>query len=87
MNPLMHMMMNQTAGRPPVQAQPRNIMAMALAAAMSGQTPQQFLSSLPEFQGVNLNNIQGTAQQLCQQRGIDYNTAINQVKSNLNTKR
>lgn len=77
MNPILQMMMaNQ---RPNGQ----NMMMRAMTAMMSGQTPQQFLRSLPELNGMDLNNIQNTAQQLCQNKGINYEQAKAQISNQL----
>lgn len=87
MNPIMQMLQQSGAPVQPAKVTQQNIMQMALAAAMSGQTPQQFLSTLPQFAGMDLSNIQGMAQSLCRSKGIDYNAAMKQVSDSVNTKR
>ncbi|MBR4406094.1 MAG: hypothetical protein IKT30_06945 [Bacteroidaceae bacterium] len=62
-----------------------NIMMQAFGAMMRGETPQQFLQNLarsnPALQGVDLNNLQQTAQQLCNEKGVDMNAKIEEIKS------
>ena len=58
-----------------------NIMMRAFGAMMSGKTPQQFLQSLPELQGLNLNNLEQTARDLCAKNGIDMNQKIEEIKT------
>ena len=72
--------MNSTMGN-------NNMMMKAMSAMMSGQNPRQFLSELakndPRLQGMDFNNLQQTAQNLCNQRGVNMNDAINQIKSGI----
>ena len=62
-----------------------NIMMQAFGAMMRGETPQQFLQGLaqtnPALKGMDLNNLQQTAQQLCNEKGIDMNAKIEEVKA------
>ena len=64
-----------------------NVMMRAFQAAMSGQNPRQFLSDLaksdPRLQGMDFSNLQATAQNLCNQKGVDMNEAMNKLKSNM----
>ena len=59
----------------------------AVGAMMRGESPKQFLQNLaqnnPQLQGLDLNNLQQTAQQVCNQNGIDMNAKINEIKSQL----
>ena len=59
--------------------QTNNIMMQAVGAMMRGESPQSFLQNLaktmPELQGLDLNNINSTAEKLYQDRGQDINTA------------
>lgn len=58
-------------------------MMQAFAAMSSGQTPQQFLKGLagnvPQLQGLDLDNIQNTADMLCKKNGRD----VNQLRSEI----
>ena len=60
-----------------------NIMMQAVGAMMRGESPQAFMQNLaksnPQLQGLDLNNLNQTAEQLYQQTGQD----INAVKSKI----
>jgi hypothetical protein len=59
-------------------------MMQAIGAMMRGESPQAFMQNLaksnPQLQGLDLNNLNQTAEQLYQQNGQD----INAVKSKIN---
>ena len=61
-----------------------NIMMQAIGAMMRGESPQAFMQNIaknnPQLQGLDLNNLNQTAEQLYQQNGQD----INAVKSKIN---
>ena len=83
MNPIMNMLnMNMGANG----AQGRNIMARAMSAMMSGKSPQEFLKSIPQLNGMDFSNIQGTAQKLCQEKGVNYEEAKNVISSQIGMK-
>lgn len=52
-----------------------NILMQAVGAAMRGESARDFMARLanerPELKQINLADLQGSAQQLCQQKGID----------------
>ena len=52
-----------------------NILLQAVGAAMRGESAQDFMTRLanerPELKQINLADLQGSAQALCQQKGID----------------
>lgn len=58
-----------------------NILMQAIGAAMRGESPQQFMQNLaqshPELKQYDLSNLPQTAQQVCQQKGVDMQSAIN----------
>ena len=64
-----------------------NIMMQAFGAMMRGETPQQFLRGLaqnnPALKGMDLNNLQQTAQQLCNDNGVDMNAKIEEIKAQI----
>lgn len=66
-NPLMGILSNFAGGN--------NIMMQAAGAFLRGESPKDFLMNLaktnPALQGLDLNDINGTAHRLCQERGID----------------
>ncbi|MBP5461202.1 MAG: hypothetical protein J6Y20_03660 [Lachnospiraceae bacterium] len=51
------------------------IIMQAVGAALRGESPQAFMKRLanqhPQLKRMNLDDLQGTAQQLCQQHGVD----------------
>ena len=64
-----------------------NIMMQAMGAMMRGESPRQFLSNLaqnnPQLKGLNLDNLEQTAQQVCNDKGIDMNSKIKELESSL----
>lgn len=52
-----------------------NLMLQAVGAMMRGESPQAFLKNLansnPALRGLDLTDINGTAQKLCRERGVD----------------
>ena len=54
-----------------------NLMLQAFGAMMRGESPQMFLQTLartnPALQGLDLTNINATAQKVCQEHGVDAN--------------
>ena len=46
---------------------------------LRGETPQQFMQNLartnPQLQGLDLSNLDKTAEELCKKHGEDYNAA------------
>ena len=59
------------------------ILMQAIGAAMRGESPQAFMKRLanqhPQLKRMNLDDLQGTAQQLCQQNGVDANELAKQL--------
>ena len=59
------------------------ILLQAVGAAMRGESAQDFMSRLanerPELRQVNLNDLQGSAQKLCQQQGIDASQLASKI--------
>lgn len=68
--------------QPQNQSQP-NLLFMALGAAMRGEDPKIFMSNLaqqhPLLRQYDLNDLQATAQQVCQQNNVNIQDAINQI--------
>ena len=62
-----------------------NIMLQAMGAMMRGESPRQFLSSLaqnnPQLQGLNLDNLQQTAEKVCKDNNVDMNSKMKEIKS------
>lgn len=72
MNPLLKML---GGGGGNVFAQ---IAMQAVGAYMRGDTPENFLRGLastrPELKGLDLNDLEGSARKLAQQKGVDFET-------------
>lgn len=66
--------------------QNRNIMMLAMQAMMSGKSPQEFLKSIPELSGMDLSNIQGTAEKLCKEKGVNIEDAKKMISSQFGMK-
>ena len=64
-----------------------SIMLRAVGAMMRGESPRDFLQALansrPELRGIDLNDINGSAERLCRERGVDANKLAEQIKQNL----
>ena len=62
-----------------------SILMQAVGAAMRGESPQAFMKRLanqhPQLKKMNLDDLQGTAQQLCQQQGVNPNDLAQQLDS------
>lgn len=60
-----------------------NILLQAVGAAMRGESAQDFMTRLanerPELRQINLGDLQGSAQQLCRQNGIDPNDLAQKI--------
>ena len=61
-----------------------NIMMQAMGAMMRGENPQMFLQGLaknhPALHGMDFNNLKATAQNLCNQKGVDMNEMTEKIK-------
>ena len=64
------------------------ILMQAVGAAMRGESPQQFMKKLanqhPQLKKMNLDDLMGSAQQLCQQNGVDVNEVKQQLDNAIN---
>lgn len=64
-----------------------NLMLQAFGAMMRGESPQSFMQNLantnPALRGIDLNDINGSAQRLCRERGIDADKLANEIKQSL----
>lgn len=60
-----------------------SILMQAMGAAMRGESPQAFMQQLaqqhPQLRQYDLSNLQNTAQQVCQQNGVDMQDAISKI--------
>ena len=64
-----------------------SVMMQAVGAMIRGESPQQFLQNLaktnPQLQGLDLNNPEAAAQQLCEKNGEDYNAAKASIRDKI----
>lgn len=64
-----------------------NLMMQAFGAMMRGESPQAFMQKLannnPALRGIDLNDINGSAQKLCRERGIDADKLAADIKQSL----
>jgi hypothetical protein len=64
-----------------------NIFMKAVGAMMRGESPQAFMQSLaktnPSLGGIDLSNLNGEAERICRERGIDPNKLTEQVKATI----
>ena len=81
MNPIMQMLTGNSNGT--------NMMLKAFGAMMRGESPTDFLKNLakttPQLQGLDLDNLEGTAKDLCSQRNVDMNTLKTQIEEFANS--
>ena len=61
-----------------------SILMQAVGAAMRGESPEVFMQNLartnPQLRGLDLNNLEQTAQNLAQQKGVDEKALTEKVK-------
>lgn len=66
-----------------------NMMMQALGAMMRGESPQAFLKNLastnPQLQGLNLDDLQGTAQELCRKNNVDMDQLADKIREFANS--
>lgn len=76
MNPLMMMGNN-------------NMMMQAMGAMMRGENPRTFLKNLansnPQLQGLDLDNLQSTAQALCDKNNVNMNELADKIRGFANS--
>ena len=64
-----------------------NLFFQAVGAMMRGESPQDFMRNLansrPELKGIDLNDINGAAHKLCQERGIDEVKLTEEIKQSV----
>ena len=64
-----------------------SIMMQAVGAFMRGEDPKSFMMNLartnPALQGLDLNNINATAQKVCQDHGVDPNKLTAEIKQKI----
>ena len=65
------------------------MMMQAMGAMMRGESPQAFLKNLantnPQLQGLDLDNLEGTAQALCQKNNVNMNELAEKIRGFANS--
>ena len=66
-----------------------NMMMQAMGAMMRGEDPRTFLKNLansnPQLQGMNLDDLQGTAKSLCEKNNINMNELSDKIREFANS--
>ena len=66
-----------------------NMMMKAMGAMMRGEDPRTFIKNLantnPQLQGLDLNDLQGTAKALCEKNNIDMGQLSDQIREFANS--
>ena len=61
-----------------------NVMMQALGAMMRGESPADFLKNLagsnPQLQGLNLDDLEGTAKALCDKNNVNMDELADKIK-------
>lgn len=69
-------LMNMLGGNP--------MMMQAMGAMMRGESPSAFLKNLantnPQLQGLDLDNLESTAQALCQKNNVNMNELADKIR-------
>ena len=67
-----------------------NMMMQAFGAMMRGESPQDFLKQLastnPQLQGLNLDDLEGTARALCDKNNVNMEQLAAQIQGFANSK-
>ena len=81
MNPILQMLTGNNGAS--------NIMMQAFGAMMRGESPTDFLKNLaktePKLQGLNLDDLEGTARAECEKRNVDMNNLKSQIEEFANS--
>lgn len=61
-----------------------NMMMKAMGAMMRGESPQMFLKNLansnPQLQGLNFDDLEGTAKSLCERNNVNMNELADKIR-------
>ncbi len=61
-----------------------NMMMQAMGAMMRGENPRTFIKNLansnPQLQGLNLDDLQGTAKALCEKNNVNMNELADKIR-------
>ena len=65
------------------------MMMQAMGAMMRGENPRTFLKNLantnPQLQGLNLDDLEGTAKSLCEKNNVNMEQLADQIKGFANS--
>ena len=65
------------------------MMMQAMGAMMRGENPKTFLKNLantnPQLQGLNLDDLEGTARSLCEKNNVNMEQLADQIKGFANS--
>ena len=65
------------------------MMMQAFGAMMRGESPQAFLKNLantnPQLQGLDLDNLEGTAKALCEKNNVNMEQLADQIRGFANS--
>lgn len=66
-----------------------SIFMQAVGSFMRGESPRDFLQKLaktnPALSGIDVNDINGSAQRLCQERGVDADKLTAEIRQKIST--
>lgn len=66
-----------------------NIMMQAMGAMMRGESPRTFIKNLantnPQLQGLNLDDLEGTAKSLCEKNNVNMGELADKIKEFANS--
>ena len=64
-----------------------NIFTQAVGAMMRGESPRDFMRQLastnPALRGINLDDLNGEAQRICQEHGVDAGKLTAEIKQTI----
>lgn len=66
-----------------------NIFMQAVGSMMRGESPQEFMRGLantnPKLRGLDLSDINATAQRVCQEHGVDPGELTEEIKKTISS--
>lgn len=66
-----------------------SMMMQAMGAMMRGESPGNFLKNLansnPQLQGLNFDDLEGTAKSLCEQNNVNMNELADKIREFANS--
>ena len=67
-----------------------NMMMQAMGAMMRGENPRTFIKNManmnPQLQGLNLDDLEGTARSLCEKNNVNMEQLADQIRGFANLK-